>query len=370
LAVFSLIVCLMLLAGMGLLSVEPWGSDSVEPQVRVSPGIGAAVDDSVAVAAAPLPRVADARIAAGDSHERRTRIEEPVAVPGGDVSVPVLAVSEGRPVTDADLVSAPPQSSEPLSPLPGPAAAPPPPPAPPAPPAPAPPALPVSPPALAPRFVADFENGLQGWSTSSMGDAVPRVGFGIARDGSRSGVVRLFDGQSRSQLILGGDGGDSEAGALQIREGDEYAFAFSFYIETIVYAAPGVDNLLMQFKSDASDSQTLGLQLWDAGDGIGRGLWSSGDAVSGNRFLAAVPERVWHDAIVHFGASSQGAGFYEVYLDGQLIDARSGVSLIAPGSSHAQIEVGLSRDGERVRGTSEIRIDAAKLGESLESVLP
>ena len=37
--------------------------------------------------------------------------------------------------------------------------------------------------------------------------------------------------------------------------------------------------------------------------------------------------------IVHFKASSLGAGFYAVYIDGELVDAREGISLIVPGSS-------------------------------------
>ena len=70
--------------------------------------------------------------------------------------------------------------------------------------------------------------------------------------------------------------------------------------------------------------------------------------------------------MIRFRASSEGDGFYILSLDGELVDARGEISLIAPGSSAAQIEVGLLRDSTRVQGTSEIRIDAA----SLESVEP
>jgi hypothetical protein len=91
--------------------------------------------------------------------------------------------------------------------------------------------------------------------------------------------------------------------------------------------------------------------------------------VGGERFLAPLAEGSWHDIVVHFKASSQEDGFYEVYLDGASVDARDGVSTIVPGSSYTQIEVGLLRDGDRVQGTSEIRLDAAKLGGTLESVL-
>jgi len=225
-----------------------------------------------------------------------------------------------------------------------------------------------------PHLVANFENGLQGWSTSAFDDVDPTVEPGIVRDGEKSSVIRLSGDQSSSQLILGGDGSSSGAGAVQVHEGDEYAFGFSVYIETMVYGVPGADNLIMRLKSDASEAPAFGLQLWDLPgypwEASQRGLWSSGEAVGGDRFLAAVPERVWHDVAIRFKASSQGEGFYEVYLDGQLVDAREAVSLIAPGSSYAQIEVGLFRDGDRVQGDSELHLDAAKLGDTLESVLP
>ena len=88
--------------------------------------------------------------------------------------------------------------------------------------------------------------------------------------------------------------------------------------------------------------------------------------MGGDRFLAPVSERTWHDVVISFRASSAGDGFYTLSLDGELVDARDEVSLIAPGSTSAQIEVGLLRDSTRVQGTSEIRLDAA----SLESVEP
>ena len=158
--------------------------------------------------------------------------------------------------------------------------------------------------------------------------------------------------QSRSLLAFGGDGGSD--GAVQIHEGDEYTFAFSFYIQSMSYGEPGADNVILQFMSDASDTRTLGLQLWQ--DGIadplnsGRGLWASGDAMGGDRFLAPLAERTWHDVTIRFRASSQGDGFYILSLDGQLLDARGEISLIAPGSTSAQIEVGLLRDSTRGPG--------------------
>jgi hypothetical protein len=215
---------------------------------------------------------------------------------------------------------------------------------------------------------------LQGWNIAGVGDVVPKVATDIVRDGSKSSAIRLTGEQDRSELILGGNGGASNAGTIKFQEGDEYFYGFSFYIETMVYGEPGAHNLVMQFKSDDGGSPNFGLQLWDyAGDdghSGGRGLWSHGAAMGGDRFLAPVPEQVWHDVVIHFKASSVDAGFYELYLDGVQIDSRSGVSMIVPGASHAYIKDGLYRNGEEIPGTSEIRLDAAKLGDTFESVQP
>ena len=155
-------------------------------------------------------------------------------------------------------------------------------------------------------------------------------------------------------------------------EGDEYWFGFSFYIQSMIYGHPGAHNLIMQFKSNGEGSPNFGLQLWDFNGE--RGLWSAGSAMqvgdSGERFLAPVAEDVWHDVQIHFKASSRGAGFYEVFLDGTLVDSQSGVSMIVPGRTSAYIKDGLYRNGEEIPGTSDLRLDAAKLGETRESVLP
>ncbi len=203
---------------------------------------------------------------------------------------------------------------------------------------------------------------------------VPKIATDIVRDGAKSSAVRLTGEQDRSELILGGNGSGSTAGTIRFVEGDEYFYGFSFYIQSMVYGRPGAHNLIMQFKSADSGSPNFGLQLWDyegdGGHGGGKGLWSHGPAMGGDRFLAPIAEEAWHDLIIHFKASSVGAGFYELYLDRELIDARSGVSMIVPGAPYAYIKDGLYRNGEEIPGTSEIRLDAAKLGETLESVLP
>ncbi len=362
---FSLLALALLLVAAVLDTLRPWESDSVGPQLQALPGVEAGLDDAIALApgrSAVSPAVVSARStprAAGKSvpEVEPVVIKEPTLVSG-------VAISRGRPVSVAGPVSHPaPPSPESQAPPTAPVA----PLSEPVPPTPAPPAAP-----LGPHLVADFENGMSGWSTATS-EVTPRLVGGIVRDGEKSSLVRLTGTRSRSQLVLGGDGGPSEEGVIQIHEGDEYAFAFSFYIQTMAYGETGVDNAILRLKSDASESPAFGLQLWDSvvgGQGIERGLWSSGEAVGGDRFLAPVTWWTWHDVIVHFRGSSQDAGFYSVYLDGELVDARDAVSIIVPGSGYAQIEVGLHRSGEQVPGTSEIRIDAAKLGPTLESVQP
>src|SRR5204863_10066355 len=104
----------------------------------------------------------------------------------------------------------------------------------------------------------------------------------------------------------------------------------------------------------ASEGPSFGLQLWDDGSGLRRGLWASGEAMGGERFLAPVEEGVWHEAVICFQASGDGDGFYLLLLDGQPIDARAWVSLIEPGSGDAQLEAGLFREGNPVAGATDV----------------
>jgi hypothetical protein len=230
----------------------------------------------------------------------------------------------------------------------------------------------TAPPATDGTLDAGFESGLMNWNTAGTGEAVPTVANDIVRSGANAADVVLTGSENRSELILGGNGGASTAGMVEFTEGEERYYAFSFYIQSMVYGEPGAHNLFMQFKSDGEGSPNFGLQLWDYagddGEGGGRGIWSEGDAMGGNRFLAPVTERQWHDVVIHFKASRVNAGFYEVFLDGQLIDSRSGVSMIRPDRSYSYIKNGLYRNGEEIPGTSELRLDAARLGTSWSSV--
>jgi hypothetical protein len=223
---------------------------------------------------------------------------------------------------------------------------------------------------------AGCEGSLLNWNTAGVGEAIPTLADDVVRSGSGSCRVALSGTQHRSELILGGNGGGSTSGMIEFDEGDEYWYAFSFYVQSMVYGRPGAHNLIMQFKGDDDGSPAFGLQLWDyEGDDEEyednpRGLWSHGPAMDGDRFLALAPERAWHDVVIHFRASSTGAGFYEVYLDGGLVDSRSGVSMIADGADYAYIKNGLYRNGDEIPGDAEIRLDAARLGPSLSSVAP
>ena len=220
---------------------------------------------------------------------------------------------------------------------------------------------------------AGFESGLDNWNTSGVGDVVPVVIDSDSRSGSHAARVTLSGGQERSELILGGDGGPG-GGNFEFVEGDEYFYAFSFKVLAMVYGRPGAHNLIMQFKSEGPGSPNFGLQLWDyEGDDPGtggRGLWSTGEGAMGtkDRFLAPVAEGLWHDVTIHFVASEADSGRYELYLDGSLIDARSGVSMIVPGRGSAYIKNGIYRNGETAPGTSVLLIDRARLGTTAESV--
>ncbi len=164
--------------------------------------------------------------------------------------------------------------------------------------------------------------------------------------------------------------GGTILGPVEVYDGDEYAYSFSFYIRPEAYRAPGEDNLILRFADEAGEEHSLGLQLWDDGSGTQRGLWASGEAMGGERFLAPVAQRAWHQVVLYFEASSEDDGLYLLLLDGEPIDTGAWVSLIDPASDHGLLEAGLFRNGERVESSPEIFFGAARLGETLESVIP
>lgn len=330
-AIFSAIALLVALGLAALLSLQPWATDSVAPDLSVAPGLGVGLSGSVAVAsggAGPQLAVAPAQPAAGATPRL---VAAGAAVEEGD-SRPRLGIAAARAVA----VSVP-QSARPPASSPGPSQTELPP-----------EAQPVPPPAAVP-VAAPVP------STQPVVASSPPVTGG----GGSPGPV-------------GAGAGPVGAGpeAFEVHDGDEQALAFSFYVQPTAYRAPGDENLIMQFRGEGSESPSFALQLWDDDSGAQRGLWASGAAMGGERFLAPVEVGVWHEAVVCFQASNDGDGFYLLLLDGQPIDARAWVSLIDSGGSEAQLEVGLFREGEPVLGTQDVLFGPTRLGDSLESVLP
>lgn len=218
-----------------------------------------------------------------------------------------------------------------------------------------------------PYFSAGFEHGLAGFNLAGVGEVIPQVFHGAARSGNSSCKFTLQGSEERSELILGGDR-PGEHGEIDFFSGQKVWLGFSFKILTMDYGHPGAHNLIMQFKGEGDGSPELGLSLWDV-DGK-RGFYSAGDAMNHERFLAPAPERQWHDVAILIGASNDGAGFYRVFLDGRLLEARSHVSTIPPGRRSAYIKLGLYRNARELQGDSSLLIDSVALGNTRESVKP
>jgi hypothetical protein len=226
-----------------------------------------------------------------------------------------------------------------------------------------------------PLIDAGFESLFRNWNTAGVGEVTPAVISSDWRTGTHSADFKLTGSQDRSELILGGEGNSDNDLAALFTEGDEYYYGFAFKILSMTYGKPGAHNLIMQLKSEGEGGPNFGLQLWDyAGDGGiggGKGIWTcDGNSAMGEktRFLTEVSEKQWHDIVIHFFASSEGKGSYELYLDGAEVDSREGVSTIVPGREYAYIKNGLYRNGGTNPGTSEILLDNAKLGTTLASV--
>ncbi|HEX2096534.1 MAG TPA: heparin lyase I family protein [Solirubrobacterales bacterium] len=378
LVALPLLILALLLVSAAFVFARPAATDVLAPRAEVPPG-RIALDRSLRPAVGKGLAIVARRAARAKELNRRRAASRPgpePPPPAQQLPVAVMPPAQAAPASPVtpSPVSPPPAPSPPLNPAEPPPPAPPPPPLVPEPPPPAPATpLPSPEPAPEPLLDAGFESGLDGWNTAGVGEVLPSLSDDIVRDGRLAAVVRLTGDLDRSELILGGTGGRSTAGTVRFYEGDEYWYAFSFYIHSMVYGRPGAHNTIMQFKSDGEGSPSFGLQLWDyeGDDGVsgGRGLWSHGAAMGGDRFLAPAAEGSWHDVIVHFKASRVGAGSYEVYLDGRLVDARDGVSMIRPDRTYAYIKDGLYRNGSEIPGTSEIRLDAARLGTTKESVL-
>lgn len=322
-----MIALLVALAIAALVSLHPGEEDSTIPQVSVAPRLGIGLGEAVVVTPGRQLAIAPAHLA-GIEGPRLAASVATGAIGGSEVRTGVASAQ----VVAISAATRPPNES------------PPPPPAEvPAPPQPVatPVATPVSSPAPSPAPAAV--------PTRPQPGSQPPQPNPSGGPGPIGGVV---------------------SGPVQIYEGDEYAYSFSFQIQPDVYRAPGEDNLILRFADEADESHSLGLQLWDDGSGTQRGLWASGDAMEGERFLAPLAEGAWHEVVLYFQASSEDDGLYLLLLDGEPIDTRAWVSLIDSAGGYGLLEAGLLREGERIDDASEIVFGPARLGETLESVIP
>lgn len=320
-AVFSLSALLVLLGVIAVSATQPWGVTSVVPQLRLAPDLGAALGDAVGVAPSAGGDLADARPASagGPALAAATGVQQ-----GQRGAGPQVGIAGARPVAHSAPATAPTAPSEPVAPVPAPTQ-------------PTPVAVPVS-----------------THAPASSPDQVPKPPPAVVTpDTGRPAVGGDRHGPTTAGVDL-----DLPFASFQVEEGGAYLLSSSFELSPTVFRPPGDANLLVQFNGAGALEPSFGLQLWD--DGLsGRGLWSSGEAMGGERFLAPLAEE--HELELYFQASSEAAGFYLAFLDGEPIDARVGVGLIAPGSDRATVEVGLFRDGEFVSADAELVFLAANI---------
>lgn len=323
LAVFSLIALLVALGIAALAILQPWDEDSVAPRLSVAPGIGIGLADAV-----PVPREQRFAVASARPAPIAPSVIAATALPEeGDAPEPAPSIASARVVVQA--APSHPATNAPVS-------------------------HPAQPP-VEPQAPAPVSTPVSAPSPSPAGAPVAEAPARPVPGGGSPGPV-----------TSGGPGPEP----ILIEDGDELSYSFPFYIQPSVYRAPGEDNLIVQFRDEASESHSFGLQLWDDGNGTQRGLWSSGDAMGGERFLAPLAEGVWHQLVILFEASSDGDGLYLLLLDGEPIDVRAWVSLIDPEGDSTLLDLGLFREGEHVTDTPDIFFGTAQLSETLEPVIP
>ncbi len=314
-----------------LLILQPWEPTSVTPHsLGLVPGPSGGIEPAAPVAPGPALAVASALPAAGG----RTTIASVPRGRGEGGAEDKAAIAPARALTSPEVPVAevPPAAQAPAA-------------IPVASPAP----TPTTPPEAAPTPVAT--------TTPAPASAPPSSVSGRVPSNPPSGPIASGPGP-----------GEIGGASLEVEEGGEYALAYSFYVLPTAYRAPGEESSILRLAGAAGEAPTFGLQLWD--DGLGqRGLWSSGGAVDGERFLAPLAEGAWHRLVAYFVVGGKDDGLYLLSLDGQSIDARAWVSLL-PASGSARLEVGLQREGGAIVGTPDVLIGPVELGESLDSVLP
>ncbi|MGH2937434.1 MAG: heparin lyase I family protein, partial [Solirubrobacterales bacterium] len=216
----------------------------------------------------------------------------------------------------------------------------------------------VAPPS--PAFSGGFERGMLGFNLAGVGEVDPAI-VEVPRGSHRHAAKFTLRGhQGRSELIVGGDGGEDNGGTKEFGEGAEGWLGFSVDILRMDYGPPRFFNLIMQFKGEGEGSPNFAMQLADRGGE--RGIWTSGNAMGHSRFLAPISSRRWHRVELNFRASNHRAGFYRLFLDGRLIDQRHGVSMIPPGRQRAYIKLGLYRDGLDLDRISSTLVDSVRIG--------
>jgi len=295
LAIVSLVALLVALAVGALIIVGPWEESTLAPRVSLAPGLEGAVGDAVEVAPGQ-PFAVDPAHPAGGGAARLATNE--LAVASGPAQV-------RTDIGPAQVVASSGEGSVPRS--------------------------PSKPPVLEPTPS----------QPAAPPEAVPVVAPVPAPAPAAAPPTRAPTANPPPGPISGGvDPGEEAPGPgdrVEIQSGDELEYSFSFFLEPMVFGLPGEDSPIVQIRGEESESASFGLQLWDDGAGQ-RGLWASGDAMGGERFLAPLAEGVAHKATLYLQASSEDDGFYLLTVDGQPVDARAWVSLIDPGSSSALIE--------------------------------
>lgn len=186
--------------------------------------------------------------------------------------------------------------------------------------------------------VASAFPSLKGFSLAGQGEVAPKP------EGDRC-TFALSGTQNRSELIVGGEGDGTTKGVVYLKEGDEYRLEWTEFVPEgqMTYGHAGAHNLINQVWTQGYNGPSLGLLLWDeVYQGVRhKGLWSHGAAMGGDRFLAPFAEGVAHRLSLHIGVGKQG--FYEVRLDGEVIDSRSQVPTYA--GDPCYFKLGLYRNG-------------------------
>jgi hypothetical protein len=313
---------------VALLIARPWESETISPHLSVDPNAGIALGDSVAVARSGGPSIADAVVAPGSAAGGRLALAVPPQAAGAEGAAGVA-------IAAARAVAGPSPAPTPVA-LPTPAGTPPPEAAP----------VPVSaPPAAQPTSTVVAESGTG--RRPLQGGHVPPIAAGAPVASEELGAT------------------------FALHDEAEYQLSLWFEIDGPAWAPPGSENLLLRVLGEAGAAPSLGLQLWEWPDEAwyeapGGGLWASGEAMGGERYLAALDEGEWHQLALCFTTSSRGDGGYALFLDGAQIDQRGGVSLIGAEGAGAELGVGLFREGRQVGRSSGVRIADPTLTELVE----